>query len=50
MVEADKRTALAQVNPILKVNPHVIPYKTNPTIINKCDKFHIWDSNGFGRL
>lgn len=34
MVEADKRTALAQDNPVLKVNPHVIPYKMNPTIID----------------
>lgn len=34
MVKADKRTALALGNPVLKVNPHVIPYKTNPTVIN----------------
>lgn len=34
MVKADKRTALALGNPVLKVNPHVIPYKTNPTMIN----------------
>lgn len=34
MVEADKRTAFALGNPVLKVNPHVIPYKTNPTMIN----------------
>lgn len=50
MVEADKRTALAQGNPVLKVNHHVIPFKMNPTIINKCGKFHNSDSNGFGRL
>lgn len=29
--------------------PHAIPYKTNPTIINKC-KFHNSHSDSFGRL
>jgi len=49
MVEADKRTALALGNPVLKVNPHVIPYKTNSAMI-KCDNFLNSDRNSSGRL
>lgn len=48
MVKADKRTALTLGNPVLKVNPHVIPYKTNPTVINVAG-FRNSDSNSFGR-
>lgn len=29
LVEADKHTALAQGNPVLKANPHVIPLEIN---------------------
>lgn len=49
MVEADKRTAFALGNPVLKVNPHVIPYKTQ-SYNDKCGNFHNSDSNSFGRL